>query len=417
MAGDVTSLQGQYVFTASPTLSYSYSSDQSIVFYNGDNKYTHMRIDVDTNVPGTPEVSITYYPTEGTTVGSVTAYQIMSDGTGGWTDDSYRYIDIPETQSVEGPFYTVFTAVAGSGYFLYGTYRGWETPTFSRTATNYDLSFFSNGYDFVRLNIGTIVTETVQYVRSDTGYMTVYSSSTWASGFRDITVTVPYVSAVASSGFLNAYDRVYESEPEPTTIDVSMTSADGVTLATEGKYCPLNVKVAPDSASKANLVAGNIKSGVAILGVTGSYAGESVSLQEKTATANGVVTPDAGYDGLSKVTVNVPETTPTLQEKTVAPTTSVQNVTPDTGYDGLSKVTVSAIQTETKSVSPTESSQTVTPTAGKYLSSVTVGPIGYWYVNTQETTASLDMILSGKTAGARGQIITGTILTYAGEVR
>lgn len=61
-----------------------------------------------------------------------------------------------------------------------------------------------------------------------------------------------------------------------------------------------------DSTEQAKIIADNIKSGVEILGVTGTYTGEEISAQSKTATpytTQQTILPDQGYDYLSQVTV------------------------------------------------------------------------------------------------------------------
>ena len=64
--------------------------------------------------------------------------------------------------------------------------------------------------------------------------------------------------------------------------------------------------VSIDSTEQAKIIASNIKSGVEILGVTGTYEGEGGTYQTKTATpytTQQVILPDTGYDGLTQVTV------------------------------------------------------------------------------------------------------------------
>lgn len=165
-----------------------------------------------------------------------------------------------------------------------------------------------------------------------------------------------------------------------------------------------------------------------------------------------------------------------LQSKSITPTKSQQNVTPDAGFFGLSDVTVAAIPaayqdvssvtavagdvlankiivtadgsvttgtmpnngavsqkldtattsytvpagyhsgtgtvsitTETKSATPSEEQQTVTPTEGSVLSSVTVKAIPAEYADTSDATATAAQILTGQTAYVDGEKVTGTM--------
>lgn len=168
-------------------------------------------------------------------------------------------------------------------------------------------------------------------------------------------------------------------------------------------------------------------------GVYTSAQDVALDVSTLTATQNGTYTPEGDY--YSSVVVNVTSEGYDTQTKTVTPTKNTQTVTPDAGYDGLSSVTVNPIPAsyiiptgivsitsngtvdvssyasasvnvsggspalQSKSVTPTETAQTVEPDSGyDGLSDVTVGAISSSYVGSSITQrSSTDLTTSGLT--------------------
>lgn len=116
--------------------------------------------------------------------------------------------------------------------------------------------------------------------------------------------------AVAAEILLNktAYvngNKLTGSMPNNGAVAGTISTKAGEYTVPQG-YHDGSGKVSIDSTEQTKIIAENIKSGIVILGVTGTYGGEEVTAQAKTATpatTQQVITPDAGYDYLSQVTV------------------------------------------------------------------------------------------------------------------
>lgn len=176
--------------------------------------------------------------------------------------------------------------------------------------------------------------------------------------------------------------------------------------------------------------------------VSGVAGGGNYELQSKSITptkGQQSVTPDAGYYGLSDVTVAaIPESYQNVSSVTAdaedvltgkvivkADGTVTAGTMPNNGgvNKSLNTTTTSftipkgyhsgagvvSITTESKTVTPTKSAQNVTPTEGKVLSGVVVNAIPDNYVDTSDATAAAKDILVGKTAYINGTLIEGTM--------
>lgn len=135
---------------------------------------------------------------------------------------------------------------------------------------------------------------------------------------------------VESSATFNEIEEAIVAIVNQGDVSSSITTKDQVVTIAKG-YHTGGGKVQIASAEQSKLVPANIKSGVTVLGVAGTYEGEDPKLQTKTVTPTEqaqVVTPDSGYDGLEAVTVQaIPKNYADISGVTASPSDVLANKT------------------------------------------------------------------------------------------
>ena len=308
------------------------------------------------------------------------------------------------------------------------------TPTESTQTVSPDSGY--NGLSTVTVNpisstyIGSAVpTKGATTITPNSNSQTAISSGTYATGDVKVAAVPSETKKITANGTYTPSNGKYFSSVEVAIVGdtpvyqdktVNPTTSIQTVLPDEGYDALSQVRVNAISVEQKS--ATPKATAQDIMPSSGSYLTkvtiDAVPTETKSVTENGTYVPTSGK-WFSSVSVNVPTGggTPTLQEKSVSPTESAQEVVADAGYDGLSKVSVGAISADyigsgitkksAETYIPTKSTQTIS--AGQYLSGAqTIAAIPRTYVETLDATAVASDLNNGKTAYVNGVKVTGT---------
>lgn len=251
----------------------------------------------------------------------------------------------------------------------------------------------------------------VNLVMSDGDQVIVATSN---KVMTQVTITKPeeFTAANIKNGVtIGGITGTYETPTETKTVTLALGSGNQTVTPSSGKVLSSVTITKPDT-----LTSGNIKAGVVIAGVTGAY---ETPTETKTVTFSGngqEVTPSSGKV-LSKVTINKPSTLvagniksgveiagitgtydnqkPESQE-TVTFTGNGQVVLPTSSGYVMASVTINA---------------PATLTAANIKKGVTIAGVAGTFTASDSTSATAAQIFKGKTAYIDGNKVTGTFTT------